>query len=421
MTPPKTHQPPIANAGINQTILLPSDSTQLIGTGTDADGIIVSYRWSLISGPSSVVIVDSDRAVTKIKGLVRGIYDFQFRVTDDNGLVGHADVIVSVVENLPSVASPGCNGCLIQAGELSLRRYYVAAASAGNKIVFAGGNADGIILSSRVDIYDTSTQTWSTAELSEARTGIGAVTVGNKILFAGGAKNFNYDDGWYNLSTRIDIYDVSSNTWSTAELPEPINFLWWEGATAAVGNKAFFCSVRRSDRMYVYDVPANTWSTVGLSGGRSDLVAGSVGNKVLISGGADPYERETVNIYDVNSNTRSVDSLSDRRRLLRAATLNDKIYFAGGSPFSSRVDIYENSTGSWTSSSLSRATVLAGAASAGQRVCFFGGNRVDVYDASTNSWSYFDISEQLDDGSAIIAAANNIYLTTGTRVWQMRF
>ncbi len=325
---------------------------------------------------------------------------------------------------------PANIGDMMQTGRLSVPRYYVAAATAGNKIVFAGGHEGGIKLSSRVDIYDTSTQTWSIAELSEARTGIGAVTVGNKILFAGGAKNFNYDDGWYNLSTRIDIYDVSANSWSTAELPEPMNFLWWEGAATAAGNKVFFCGGDKRGQVYIYDVVTNTWSTGGLSIWRSDIVAASSGNKILIAGGgfnSAGAPSKTVDIYDTASNTLLTASLSEARRLLRAATLNNKVFFAGGMVYgqgnseqSDRIDIYDNLTQSWSATLLSKARVLQSAVSSGQRIFFFGGRRVDIYDATTDKWSADNISEEFDDGSAIIAAGGNIYATTGELVWKVQ-
>ena len=61
-----------------------------------------------------------------------------------------------------------------------------------------------------VDIYDVSTNTWSTAKLSEARTALTAVSGANKIFFAGG-----FGSG---VSSTIDIYYVNANTWGTAEL-----------------------------------------------------------------------------------------------------------------------------------------------------------------------------------------------------------
>ena len=69
----------------------------------------------------------------------------------------------------------------------------LAGAGTGNKVLFGGGftydNNFNPIPSSTVDIYDVLTNTWSTAQLSEARYGLAAAATGNKIVFAGGVNN----------------------------------------------------------------------------------------------------------------------------------------------------------------------------------------------------------------------------------------
>ena len=73
---------------------------------------------------------------------------------------------------------------LMPFGTLSIARQYVCAATVGSKILFAGGATQtqpSLIASSRVDIYDTLTQKWSTAELSMPRAGLIATSLGNKI------------------------------------------------------------------------------------------------------------------------------------------------------------------------------------------------------------------------------------------------
>lgn len=48
---------PVADAGPSKTITLP-DSVVVTGTGTDADGKVVAYLWSQVSGPASSNIVN---------------------------------------------------------------------------------------------------------------------------------------------------------------------------------------------------------------------------------------------------------------------------------------------------------------------------------------------------------------------------
>ena len=53
-------QPPVANAGADQTITLPVSSVTINGSGSSASsGSIVSYMWAEKSGPSTVGLANS--------------------------------------------------------------------------------------------------------------------------------------------------------------------------------------------------------------------------------------------------------------------------------------------------------------------------------------------------------------------------
>ena len=86
--PPPPNQPPVANAGLDQVITLPSDSLLIIGSGTDVDGTVVSYHWTKISGPDQYLISDPGQPQVIINNLVQGVYEFQLAVTDNKGAVG---------------------------------------------------------------------------------------------------------------------------------------------------------------------------------------------------------------------------------------------------------------------------------------------------------------------------------------------
>ena len=441
--PSQPNRPPVACAGIDQTITLPVSIVNLDGRcSTDPDNNITSYAWAKISGPSSAIIANPGAIQTPVNNLAEGIYLFELKVTDAGGLFSKdtVQIIVSPIETACPGNRPVMNLQLTPVGSLSVTRGYMAAASAGNKILFAGGSTGeqdpGLVLYSRVDIYDISTETWSTSELSEARTGIGAVAVGNKILFAGGAKNFDYNNwGWSNFSTRVDIFDVLTNTWTTTELPEPQAFLWSYGTAVAAGNKAYFtCQYNGSSFVHIYDPATNSWSNTQLPERRTFLTGASVENKILYAGGinADSYSNR-VDKYDASNNTWYLNSLSEARRLINAVTLNNKVFFAGGQTapgnHTNRVDIYDNTTQSWSSTCLSRNTILAGAAFGGHRVCFFEGTRVDIFDTSSNSWFINDLNiSVVDDASIVISAGNDIYIAGGkvnnawtNQVWRVQF
>ena len=103
------NQPPVANAGSDQTITLPLNSVTVSGSGSDADGTVASYAWSKISGPSGYTIVNATSAVTAINGLVQGVYQFQLKVTDNNGAtaIDVMQVTVNAAPNIPPVANAG--------------------------------------------------------------------------------------------------------------------------------------------------------------------------------------------------------------------------------------------------------------------------------------------------------------------------
>jgi len=70
-------------------------------------------------------------------------------------------VITLACENRPII-----NARLVPLGSLSIGALGLVSATANNKILFAGGVRDAGN-GARVDIYDITTNTWSTAELSK--------------------------------------------------------------------------------------------------------------------------------------------------------------------------------------------------------------------------------------------------------------
>ncbi|MEO6949693.1 MAG: right-handed parallel beta-helix repeat-containing protein [Ginsengibacter sp.] len=107
--PITTNQPPLASAGGDQNITLPVNNISLSGKGTDADGTIASFLWTEISGPSSVAIGTPGSASTNMTGLIKGIYQFELTVTDNQDGVGKDTVSVTVnaAVNIPPKANAG--------------------------------------------------------------------------------------------------------------------------------------------------------------------------------------------------------------------------------------------------------------------------------------------------------------------------
>ena len=106
-----TNQAPVANAGPDQAITLPTVIATLSGSGSDPDGTIASYNWTKISGPSAGIITDLTSAVTTITGLVQGVYKYELKVTDNNGATARDTVQVTVngLLNQAPTADAGSN------------------------------------------------------------------------------------------------------------------------------------------------------------------------------------------------------------------------------------------------------------------------------------------------------------------------
>ncbi len=104
-TTPPANQPPVANAGVDQTV---SDSdgngTQSVtlnGTASsDADGSIVSYSWK--EGVSTIATGANPPVVLAV-----GPHTITLTVTDEDGATATDQVVVTVNANTPPVANAG--------------------------------------------------------------------------------------------------------------------------------------------------------------------------------------------------------------------------------------------------------------------------------------------------------------------------
>lgn len=102
---------PVVDAGDPITVNLPKNSTTLSATAADADGEIVSYLWSKVSGPGVPVIANPGSSSTVVGSLEAGEYVFQVMVTDDKGLTGvdTVSIIVLPAQVVSKIIQPGNN------------------------------------------------------------------------------------------------------------------------------------------------------------------------------------------------------------------------------------------------------------------------------------------------------------------------
>ncbi len=243
------------------------------------------------------------------------------------------------------------NAQLIPVGNLSQSRSDIAVASIGNKIFFAGGLVSQGVYSSRVDIYDITTNSWTTAELSEARSGIATAVSDKKIYFAGG--RIGPWGSIMNYSGRVDIYNTATNSWTTTNLKNVEALM----AGAAAGNKVVFAS---GVTAHIYDASTNIWSTAPLSGRPGEgnccqgvvggIAATVIGNTIYFAGGLGDWEvHRAIDIYNTSTNTWSTSSLSESKGYAAGIAVGNINYWAGGYTYpydlSSQVEIRNMSSG----------------------------------------------------------------------------
>jgi hypothetical protein len=368
-----------------------------------------------------------------------------------------------------------CNGTIRQqinvqltpVSNLSVAREGISVASAGNKILFAGGfsgsNSGGWQYYSRVDIFDVAAGIWSTAELSQARWDIATAVLGNKIYFAGGVAGAA--EGGY--SSRVDIYDVVANTWTTTNLSVARSRI----AGAAAGNKVlfaagigngFFSPHWPASPVDIYNTSTNSMTAGSLPNtltgdiiGIAGVAATSIGNKIYLAGNASDWYAwdfgsitSTINIYDVSTETWSVSELSIPRGFMAGIAVGNKNYWAGGlykqpyNFFTNLVEIRDEGTGISTFDCLFQPNAFFSAVMKNNRIVFFTSgindpgfwtsnapvmNKFDIYDISANTW-YVGILPVNIYGSSISSVNNTIYVAGGyvngvlsNQVWKLEF
>ncbi|HLO39061.1 MAG TPA: hypothetical protein VK173_11235, partial [Lacibacter sp.] len=418
---------PIAAAGNDltvtynlQTCSMEPSSILLDGKlSRDPDGTIVSYQWSVVFAESSSATITNPGSVsTTVTNLVPGSYGFQLRVTDNDGAFDDDTIIVNTVySNRPLI-----NARLIPIGTLNDPRKISVVAAVGNKIIFAGGSSvpsgPGPSFSSTVDIYDITTNTWSAASLSQARSGITVATIGTKVFFAGGTGML--PSGSVGLTSRVDIYDAATGTWATMEMPHADGLL----SSLASGNKLVIVGGNFAD---IYDASNKTWKTINFGQPRYLITATNVKGKFYFAGGVTnkstlaPTSR--IDIYDPVTDSWSVSQLS-KPKYGMSGLLARNLIWAGGvvsgntsnevemlDPFSNATSFsclfQPNSFSAFSSGSLNGKAVFFVANGKAK-------NKFDIYDPLTNVWS-IGVLDQSIINPIIISAGGSLYVA-GTTV-----
>ncbi len=96
-TPP-SNIGPVADAGENQNLSLPANSTSFTASAYDPDGTVVSWLWEQTEGPQ-VTLSGMETSTLEVSDLVTGTYAFKVTVTDNDGATASDEVKLNVAAN----------------------------------------------------------------------------------------------------------------------------------------------------------------------------------------------------------------------------------------------------------------------------------------------------------------------------------
>ena len=281
-------------------------------------------------------------------------------------------------------------------GELPCTDCLGSVTGAGSKVVYAGGS---VFASAQVRIYDEATDGWIHRNLSESRVEPVAITVGERVFVAGGRLSP------VGLSSVVDIYDLPTDSWSTTHLSVPRSAM----RAGLVGRRILFAGGFESgpfpvNDIEVYDTVTGEWSVLA-------PLDDSVGQLLATAGLIAIFEPSAtlsdtrVFLYDDQTGAWSTDQLSVPRFGYGAVTVGPKIFIAGGrdeaTGLPSRVvDVYDVSTQTWSATEMPFGRVGPTAMSLGDRLVVIGGTGADglasdlmqIYETASETWSVTHLS-----------------------------
>jgi hypothetical protein len=269
--------PPVANAGVNQTVSLAGGSRTLNGSAsTDSDGSIVSYTWSQMSGPSvSIANANAAIATAAIPASVSAVYQFALIVTDNSGASSTGSVTITQQNSAP-VANAGTNqtvqsvgGPVTLNGSLStdpdgIVVSYLWSKVSGPAVVMSNETA---AMASVIIPAQTGTTTYVFSLMVTDNNGAsstGTVTVTQ--VGASLSKTYNHV-----------FFRGTPNGWGTTAMTLVSNYVWETTATFGPG----------STERFKFDVNGD-WS-LNFGDNNADGIADQSGSNIMILQGSGTY------------------------------------------------------------------------------------------------------------------------------------
>jgi hypothetical protein len=260
---------------------------------------------------------------------------------------------------------------------------------------------------------------WTFLTSQQTRGRIATAVLGKKIFFAGGSISIGF-------SSRVDIYDTETNSWTAIDLGPKAATM----AGASAGSKVVFASGATA---HIFDDSTNTWSTARLSErpgegyccqeGVGGIMATAVGNTLYFAGGEGWEVHNAIDIYNTTTNTWTRSNLIEYKGFGAGIAVGNTNYWAGGETynggyyFSDKVEIWDMTTGERTIDCLFQPNLSFSAVQRNNTIVFFTGrgaqkDKFDIYDIATKTWS-IGVLHQSMEAAGILSVNNTVYVAGG--------
>ena len=202
-----------------------------------------------------------------------------------------------------------------------------------------------------VEAYDYSSDTWRTnctSAPTARRMVAGGAMYADEYLYAIGGRN--------TTSTTVgnnEIYDMSTDTWTTGAACTPR----WAHAGAVLDGYVYVFGGTPTTTTERYNIATNTWESLPSMPNAAGWLGGcTAAGKVYAVGGSGT---ETVmREYDPATNTWSLKAPIPHGRLYaRCVAHNDLVYSCGGDQGGNNIDVYDPATNTWITETNMPATI----------------------------------------------------------------
>jgi len=242
---------------------------------------------------------------------------------------------------------------------LSISRSHLSSVSLSNYglVFFAGGLLQNNLPSDRIDIYNLTSNSHSTASLSVARYNLATTCLEKEgLAFFAGGKTISND------TNVIDIYNAITNKWVISYLSQARNTLT---ATTIQNYGIVIFAVgyqnnikNDSNVIDIYNYKTNSWSIKNANFSRSNVSSTALGDIAMIGG----REEGKCEVYNAKNNAWGFIYMSNLCRVnyaMASLEKNGLVFFAGGNhcffenTIYDIIDIYNHFYNNWTIKKLS--------------------------------------------------------------------